>query len=55
MDYFRNRGIGSGIVLIKGGTDLNQYETDIELVFRQDSWFNYLFGVMEPGANRSID
>ena len=41
-------GISSGICLIQGGEDQNQYDTDMELLFRQDSWFNYLFGVKEP-------
>lgn len=49
VDLFRARGLTSGVILIKGGEEQNQYDTDIELVFRQDSWFNYLFGVMEPG------
>lgn len=40
---------GSGFVLLMGGGELNQYDSDTELVFRQDSWFNYLFGVKEPG------
>lgn len=49
VDYFHSMDIRHGVILIKGGEESNQYETDIELVFRQDSWFNYLFGVMEPG------
>ena len=50
LAYFKTRGIENGVILIKGGEEQNQYDTDIELVFRQDSWFNYLFGVMEPGT-----
>jgi hypothetical protein len=40
-----SRGVSSGIALFKGGEQQNQYDSDTELVFRQDSWFNYLFGV----------
>ena len=32
---------------MEGGKQLNQYDTDTEPVFRQDSWFNFLFGVHE--------
>ena len=42
------KGILDGICLLKGGEDQNQYDTDMEILFRQDSWFNYLFGVKEP-------
>ena len=48
MAEMAKKGLCSGICLLKGGEDKNQYETDMELLFRQDSWFNYLFGVKEP-------
>mmetsp|Transcript_4138 Transcript_4138/g.6774 ORF Transcript_4138/g.6774 Transcript_4138/m.6774 type:complete len:572 (+) Transcript_4138:56-1771(+) len=48
------KGVSSGIVLLQGGDDQNQYDTDTELVFRQDSWFNYLFGVKEAGVYGAI-
>ncbi|KAJ1388680.1 aminopeptidase P, N-terminal domain-containing protein, partial [Ochromonadaceae sp. CCMP2298] len=44
-----------GVVLLAGGLQQNQYDTDIELVFRQDSWFNYLFGVKEAGVLGALD
>ena len=47
-----------GVILLKGGTDGTQYDSDTDLLFRQDSWFNYLFGVKEPefyGAIRVKD
>ncbi|CAE7810976.1 PEPD, partial [Symbiodinium microadriaticum] len=49
-----SRGVSSGIALIKGGEQESQYDTDTELVFRQDSWFNYLFGVKEAGFYGAI-
>ena len=41
-------GVVDGVCLLQGGEDWYQYDTDMEGVFRQDSWFNYLFGVKEP-------
>ena len=49
------RGATNGVILLKGGNQLNQYDTDIEPVFRQDSWFNYLFGVKEPEFYGALD
>ena len=48
MAGLADKGIHAGICLLKGGEDQNQYDTDMEILFRQDSWFNYLFGVKEP-------
>lgn len=45
VDMMQAKGATTGLILVKGGAQLNQYDTDIEPVFRQDSWFNYLFGV----------
>lgn len=42
-------GCNEGLVLLKGGDEMMQYDSDTEIVFRQDSWFQYLFGVKEPG------
>ena len=49
-----SRGVSSGIALIRGGDQETQYDSDMEPVFRQDSWFNYLFGVKEPGFYGAI-
>eukprot|EP01040_Poterioochromonas_malhamensis_P010221 gene10220-11118_t len=51
---FVENGINSGIILVKGGDQESQYDTDSELSFRQDSWFNYLFGAKEPGFYGAI-
>ena len=48
MAALRAAGVTEGVCLLQGGEDLYQYDTDMEAVFRQDSWFNYLFGVKEP-------
>jgi len=36
------------IVVLKGGTSSNRYDTDFEEVFRQESYFWWLTGVKEP-------
>lgn len=45
----------SGLVLLQGGEEQCVYDSDTELVFRQDSWFHYLFGVKEPGMFGLLD
>jgi len=39
----------SGIVLLRGGEAAMRNDTDHEEIFRQESYFHYLFGVKEPG------
>jgi len=51
----RDRGITQGVVLLQGGDDQTQYDSDTDLVFRQDSWFQYLFGVKEPGVYGALN
>jgi len=44
------RGMSHGsVVLLEGGAQLHEYDTDRELLFQQESFFQYLFGVKEPG------
>lgn len=38
----------SGIALFRGGREQCRNDTDHELLFRQESFFHYLFGVLEP-------
>ena len=38
----------TGIVLLRGGVARTRDDTDHEELFRQESYFNYLFGVAEP-------
>ncbi|KAH8391629.1 hypothetical protein KR200_001901 [Drosophila serrata] len=40
---------GHLVVLLEGGKDKSLYNTDVDYVFRQESYFQYLFGVKEPG------
>jgi len=38
-----------GVVVVRGGEQTTRYDTDFEDVFRQESYFQWLFGVAEPG------
>nr|AKF43212.1 metallopeptidase M24 family protein [Pelargonium tetragonum] len=44
-----------GFVLLQGGEEKNRYCTDHTELFRQESYFAYLFGVREPGFYGAID
>lgn len=56
-NYFKTKAqsITSGVIILEGGDQQAFYDTDGEPVFRQDSWFQYLFGVKEPGFFGAID
>ena len=38
------------VALLQGGDQTTRYDTDHEPVFRQESYFQWLFGVAEPGC-----
>lgn len=44
-----------GLALLQGGEEQNRYCTDHLELFRQESYFAYLFGVREPGFYGAID
>ncbi|CAI0543777.1 unnamed protein product [Linum tenue] len=44
-----------GFVLLQGGDEQTRYCTDHLELFRQESYFAYLFGVVEPGFYGAID
>nr|AKF43196.1 metallopeptidase M24 family protein [Geranium maderense] len=44
-----------GFVLLQGGEEKNRYCTDHAELFRQESYFAYLYGVREPGFYGAID
>ncbi|KAM7519587.1 hypothetical protein LguiB_018549 [Lonicera macranthoides] len=44
-----------GFVFLQGGEEKNRYCTDHTELFRQESYFAYLFGVREPGFYGAID
>lgn len=41
---------GQLIILLEGGKDKSWYNTDVDYVFRQESYFQYMFGAKEPGC-----
>eukprot|EP01018_Ginkgo_biloba_P015050 Gb_15755 [translate_table: standard] len=45
----------AGVVLLQGGEEQTRYCTDHTLLFRQESYFAYLFGVKEPDFYGAID
>ena len=55
MDEFGKLGISDGIVLLESGDQACMYDTDTEILFKPNSWFNYLFGTKEPGLYGILD
>src|SRR5262249_27690569 len=56
VERLRRQGVsGDAIVLLQGGQQLNEYDTDRELLFMQESFFQYLFGVKEPGFYGAVE
>jgi Xaa-Pro dipeptidase len=50
LERLRKRGItAESVVLLQGGASRMKYDTDREFLFEQESFFQYLFGVKEPG------
>ena len=55
VDRLLHRGVTSdSIVLLQGGSHHMKYDTDREWLFEQESFFQYLFGVREPGFYGAI-
>lgn len=42
-------------ILLQGGDNISHYDTDVDYVFRQESYFTYLFGVTEPGCFGTVE
>lgn len=48
-------GVGSGaIVLLQGGDDTPRHCTDVNIIFRQESYFHWCFAVRDPGCFGAI-
>ncbi|KAI8432302.1 hypothetical protein MSG28_004722 [Choristoneura fumiferana] len=43
------------IVVLQGGESINHYDTDVEYVFRQESYFTWACGVREEGCFFALD
>ena len=54
--FFKTKlNIHKGLIYLEGGEQECLYDTDIETVFKQDSWFHYLFGVKESSCSGVLD
>lgn len=50
------RKVAAGsVVLLQGGEDTNRHSSDMTHIFRQESYFHWAFGVLEPGWFGAID
>ena len=50
VERLQRRGVPErAVVLLQGGETAYEYDTDRDLPFMQESFFQYLFGVKEPG------
>jgi Xaa-Pro dipeptidase len=45
----------NAVAIFEGGSAKTRHDTDHELLFRQESYFHYLFGVKEPDFYGLID
>ncbi|MCL4822121.1 MAG: aminopeptidase P family protein [Vicinamibacteria bacterium] len=55
-DRLRARGVAPGaVVLLQGGEQRCEYDTDREELFKQESFFQWAFGVKEPGFFGAIE
>lgn len=55
VKQMQEEGTKNGFALFQGGKSVTRYDTDHEDVFRQESFFSYLFGVTEPDFYGAID
>ena len=55
VQMMKASGQHQGAILLQGGDQETRYDTDCEVLFRQESFFNFLFGVSEAGFYGSID
>lgn len=50
VERLRQAGVPErAVVVLQGGNPIPRYDTDTEYLFRQESFFQYLFGVKEAG------
>src|SRR4029450_7581377 len=55
-ERLRSAAVPAGaVVLVQGGQQPQEYDTDRELHFYQESFFQYLFGVKEPGFLGAVE
>ena len=55
VERFQSSGLKEGYVVLKGAPSTMRFDTDHEPVVRQESFFQWAFGVKEPDCFASID
>ena len=55
VERLRAHGVAAGTVVLQGAPSTNRFDTDHELWTRQESFFQWAFGVKEPDCFGSID
>lgn len=45
----------NAVVVLQGGSATHLYNTDVEYTFRQEPYFHWAFGVIEPDCYGAID
>lgn len=50
-----NKNLINSVLLFQGGKDFHRYDTDVDFIFKQESFFAYLFGINEPNFYGAID
>ncbi|XP_022915555.2 xaa-Pro dipeptidase [Onthophagus taurus] len=56
VDRLRSVGVEKCLVLLQGGDEVPFNDTDVTVnVFRQESYFMWAFGVLEPGVYGTVD
>eukprot|EP00434_Breviolum_minutum_P002366 symbB.v1.2.002090.t1/scaffold109.1/size325261/8 len=54
-EVLRAKGLASdAVILLQGGEEISVYDTDTNWDFKQESNFQYLFGVKEPGCYAAL-
>lgn len=55
LSAHREARANASAILLHGGVEVDRYDTDTQYAFRQESFFQYLFGVREPGCAGFLD
>lgn len=55
VERLRSKNVDNAVVLLQGGTDVPLYDTDVGYIFRQESYFMWCFGALEPGCYGAIE
>lgn len=55
VQKLRESGTSAGLVVLEGGKAEFRHDTDHEIAFRQESFFQWAFGVKEPDFYGTID